>query len=96
MELMKLSGNTLKVYLALVAMREAGDRCLLSQRALSRRIHLSRDTVSHAFHQLVQQGLIVPQTPGWWVRTEPLEWLLPPWRDKSESTEMPALTPVWN
>ena len=96
MELTELSGNVLKVYVALVAAREAGDWCPPSQRELSRQIGLSRTTVNRAFRQLVQQGLIVPQAQGWWVRTEPLEWLLPPWRDETEPVDVSALAGAWN
>jgi len=96
MKLTRLKGNTLKVYLTLVEERESGDRCSLSQRMLSRKIRLSRNTVRTALTQLESRGLIVPQTQGWWVRTEPLEWLLPPWRDLMDPAESPALAAMWN
>ena len=96
MELMELSGNVLKVYLALVAARETGDWCPLSQRELSRQIRLPGATVNRAFQQLARQGLIVAQEQGWWVRTEPLEWLLPPWRDETDSEDVAVLAEAWN
>ena len=92
----RLKGNTLKVYLTLIDERESGDRCPLSQRMLSRKIRLSRHTVRTALTQLESRGLIVPQAQGWWVRTEPLEWLLPPWRDETEPKDIPALIGSWN
>ena len=96
MKLTRLKGNTLKVYLTLIDERESGDRCPLSQRTLSRKIRLSRHTVRTALTQLESRGLIVPQAQGWWVRTEPLEWLLPPWRDETEPKDIPALIGSWN
>ena len=96
MKLTRLKGNTLKVYLTLVDERESGDQCSLSQRMLSRKIRLSRHTVREALTQLESRGLIVPQAQGWWVRTEPLEWLLPPWRDETEPTDALALAAAWN
>ena len=96
MKLTRLKGNTLKVYLTLIDERESGDRCPLSQRTLSRKIRLSRHTVRTALTQLESRGLIVPQAQGWWVRTEPLEWLLPPWRDETEPKDIPALVGSWN
>ena len=96
MKLTRLKGNTLKVYLTLIDERESGDQCSLSQRTLSRQIRLSRNTVRAALTQLESRGLIVPQAPGWWVRTEPLEWLLPPWRDETNPKDVPARVGSWN
>ncbi len=96
MELMELSSNVLKVYLALVAARETGDWCPLSPQELSRQIRLPGATVNRAFQQLARQGLIVSQAQGWWVRTEPLEWLLPPWRDETGTADVSALAGAWN
>ena len=96
MMLTRLKGNTLKVYLALVEERGTGDRCPLSQRALSCKSRLSRNTVHAALMQLQSRGLIVAQAQGWWVRTEPLEWLLPPWRDETEPVDVSALAGAWN
>jgi DNA-binding FadR family transcriptional regulator len=96
MKLTRLKGNTLRVYLVLVEERQAGDQCPLSQRALSRQVRLSRNTVRAALTHLESRGLIVPQRQGWWVRTEPLEWLLPPWRDETEANDVPAPAGSWN
>ena len=96
MKLTRLHSHTLKVYLTLIDERGSGDQCPLSQRMLSRKIRLSRNTVRTALTQLESRGLIVPQAQGWWVRTEPLEWLLPPWRDETDPAESPALAAAWN
>jgi hypothetical protein len=96
MKLTQLRGNVLKVYLVLVEQRGAGDPCALSSQTLYRRVRLSRHGVDDALTQLQSRGLIVPQRPGWWVRTEPLEWLLPPWRDETDPAAAPAPAGVWN
>jgi hypothetical protein len=95
MKLTRLKGNTLKVYLTLVEERGVGDRCPLSPQMLLRKTHLSRNGVRTALSQLESRGLIVPQAQGWWVRTEPLEWLLPPWRDETNPAETSARA-AWN
>jgi hypothetical protein len=96
MKLTQLRGNVLKVYLVLVEQRGAGDHCALSSQTLYRRVRLSRHVVDDALTQLKSRGLIVPQRQGWWVRTEPLEWLLPPWRDETEANDIPAPIGSWN
>jgi DNA-binding transcriptional MocR family regulator len=96
MKLTRLHSHTLKVYLTLIEERGAGDRCPLSRAILIRKTRLSRNLVHTALAQLESRGLIVPQAPGWWVRTEPLEWLLPPWRDETDLAESPALAAAWN
>jgi len=96
MKLTRLKSHTLKVYLVLVEERGAGDRCPLSRPTLIRQTRLSRNRVHTALAQLESRGLIVPQTQGWWVRTEPLEGLLPPWRDETDLAESPTLAAAWN
>ena len=96
MKLTHLKSHTLKVYLTLIEARESGDQCSLSRPILIRKTRLSRNRVHTALAQLESRGLIVPQAQGWWVRTEPLEWLLPPWRDETEPKDIPALIGSWN
>ena len=96
MKLTRLKAHTLKLYLVLVEERGSGDRCPLSLPIISRKTRLSRNAVREALSHLESRGLIVPQAQGWWVRTEPLEWLLPPWRDETDLAESPALAAAWN
>jgi predicted transcriptional regulator len=96
MKLSQLRGNVLKVYLVLVEQRGAGDYCPRALPYLIRQTRLSRHGVRQALSHLESRGLIVPQRQGWWVRTEPLEWLLPPWRDETEANDVPAPAGMWN
>jgi hypothetical protein len=76
MELTRLKGNTLKLYLTLVAQADEQCLCLRSHRALSQMAELARDTTTRALQQLEQHRLIVPQDKGWQVDVAPLEHLM--------------------
>ena len=78
MRLTDLDGNTLKVYLTMVAHRDRQDGCAQSGRTLSRLAGLARNTTSRALEQLEERGLISPQDSGWVVRIAPLAHLLDP------------------
>ena len=58
MDLFALDGNTLKVYLGLVAARDTREVYVLSHSALSRQVRLARHTVLRALHQLERGGWI--------------------------------------
>jgi DNA-binding FadR family transcriptional regulator len=96
MKLTRLKGSTLKVYLILVEERGVGDWCPLSSSALSRIARLSRTAVNEALDRLEGSQLVVYQNGGWWVRTEPLEWLLPPWRDEEALEGVLPLAEAWD
>ena len=72
MELTRLKGNTLKLYLTLVTQADERRLCLLSHRALSQIAELARDTTTRALDQLEQHRLIAPQEKGWQVGIAPL------------------------
>ena len=78
MKLSALHGNTLRVYLALIEMRNAQGVCPLSHRALTATMGLSRNTVLQGLRQLEQQGLILRKEDGWRPATRPLVGLLAP------------------
>ena len=72
MDLFALDGNTLKVYLGLVAARDTQEVCVLSHSALSRQVRLARHTVLRALHQLERGGWIQGEAGRWQVTKAPL------------------------
>jgi hypothetical protein len=72
MDLFALDGNTLKVYLGLVAARDTQEVYVLSHSALSRQVRLARHTVLRALHQLERGGWIQGEAGRWQVTKAPL------------------------
>lgn len=94
-DLIDLKGNTLKLYLVLIAQRDQQDRCCLSRRALRRLTSLARDTIDHAVFQLQHHGLLLPHDGGWQIELSPLRQLVQGGEQAPAGTEGgPEIGPV--
>ena len=97
MKLSRLRGSQLKVYLALVALRDADDCCRAPLRIVSLQAGMPRATCITALRRLQHvHELIVFLDPGWAVDTEPLRRLLrsqPAGRSRRPATQMDTNRP---